>query len=147
MDPVSLAASILTLITASNATVSGLTRLWSLRRPPPYLDGTINEVTDFKAMLHLIHTTIESAESDLDEDVVIELRRLLDRAKAQLDAVHTILGRLFKDDGNGSQQPSLKAKAKLREVLGSNQQKFESLRQDLASIKSSLSVVLATTQM
>jgi hypothetical protein len=43
MDPISLAASIVTLISAANVTVTALTRLWSLRSRPRYLDVAINE--------------------------------------------------------------------------------------------------------
>lgn len=45
MEPISLAASIITLITATSAAASALTRLWGLRRDPEYLLPAINEVS------------------------------------------------------------------------------------------------------
>lgn len=44
MDPVSLAASILTLVGAASTTGSALTRLWGLRGSQDYVVSAINEV-------------------------------------------------------------------------------------------------------
>ncbi|KAF2117146.1 hypothetical protein BDV96DRAFT_644579 [Lophiotrema nucula] len=143
MEPASLAASILTLISASSATASVVGRLLALRERPRYLDPALNEITDFTAMLAVVHRTLEPAGESLAEDVRVELQQLLDRAKQRIDAFKDFLERkLLKGGQSKTTKPKLRPPAKFREILGQNKAEVDLFLQELASIKLNLGIVL-----
>ncbi|KAF2259503.1 hypothetical protein CC78DRAFT_620985 [Lojkania enalia] len=145
MDPVSLAASVVTLISATTVTASTLRGLWNLGSTPEYLVGALNEVTDFSAMLRLVHTALDAAENVLSEELKSEIERLVDRARGELEKFDRFLNeRLLKRGLENTDNPRLRRRAKFREVIGDNQNKIESFRKELVSIKSGLGVVVGT---
>ena len=101
-------------------------------------------MTDFKATLRVVQAAVDGFEDDIPNHVKSELERLLGRAKDQLNDFNLFLtDQILKNgriDENG--RPKLKRRAKIREILGENQTKVDSLRHALDSIKIGLGVIL-----
>ena len=146
MDPVSLAASIITLISAASTTGDFLKKVWSLRNHPGYLSAALNDITDFKAMLCLMLKTVESVEDSIDDDVRFGIESLIRRAESRLSDFRQFINNLFEDEpSTHSKTLRLRRRAKLNEVFGDNQRKVDGFREELTSIKSELGVLLQIT--
>lgn len=102
-------------------------------------------MTDFKAILRVVHTAVAGQEQHLPDHIKEEIDRLLRRAKDQLAAFNHFLTDQIVKDGkiDGNDIPKLKRRAKFREILGENQSRVDTLRQALDSVKIGLGVSLA----
>ena len=98
-------------------------------------------MNDFNTLIKSVQTTVNIAEDTLDADIAVELTRLLARAKATIEKYRYTLDNVFHIDGPSK----IKRRARMREVLGENERKVGILRQELASIRSSLVALLAIT--
>ncbi|KAI4660713.1 uncharacterized protein J4E79_005281 [Alternaria viburni] len=86
MEAIGLVASIITLVSAASHAASILERVLGLRGISLYVLGAINEVTDFKATLVLLQTTLEETQHQLPLDHRVEYDRLLDRSMGCINA-------------------------------------------------------------
>jgi hypothetical protein len=148
MEVVGLTASIITLISAATLTSSTLTRLWGLRGSPLYVDSALNEVTDFTATLTLVQSALNVAE--VPEDVHDQLEGLLSRAKDRLEAFDRYLKEeVLREDNNGNStdRPKLRRRAKFKQIVGEAQQQIDGLQQALLSTKANLTIALGVAQM
>ncbi|KZM20612.1 uncharacterized protein EKO05_0010889 [Ascochyta rabiei] len=84
MDPLSITASILAIITASEKTVKGLAKLRSFKHAVTEFSALINEVSDLRLILTQVGLLGAQLEQDLNEGPVIALRSLLRRAEQQV---------------------------------------------------------------
>jgi hypothetical protein len=148
MEAVGLTASIITLINAVTLTSSALTRLWGLRGCPLYVVLALNEVNDFNATLTLVQSALDVGE--VPDDVIIELERLIYRARQQLEGFDRYLKDhvLRKESGTFDiQAPKLKRRAKFMEIVGEAQHQIDGLQQGLLSIKVNLTLALGVGQL
>jgi hypothetical protein len=104
------------------------------------------QVTDFRAMLQLLHKTIEAPEQALEDDVKAEFERLLGRAKVLVDEFQMFMKGVYKTPDQESDR-SLRSRGKVREVLGANQRKVDILRKEFASLKTSFNLALQLTSL
>ncbi|KAF2185368.1 ankyrin [Zopfia rhizophila CBS 207.26] len=148
MDPLSISASIITLISAASAIEKGLKRLWSLRYAPENLEILINEVTDFRATLKLTNSAVDAIQES-DVEVLLTLKSLLIRAQTQLDAIKLFVEThlLKRGEMRDANHLRLSRRAKVREVLGESQRKLDALRKSLANTKTDLIMALTTINM
>jgi hypothetical protein len=147
MDVLGLAASIITLTSAVTLTGSTLTRLWGLRGSPLYVVSALNEVNDFTATLALVQSTLSEAE--VPKDVLAKLDGLLSRARYRLEAFDRYLKENVLRDVNrvhGINQPKLRRRAKLKEIVGEAQQQIDGLQRGLLSAKVNLTLALGVAQ-
>lgn len=78
----------------------------------------------------------------LDADIQTRLEGLLARAKLPIDAYRSFLDKVLVNPDIDKDSLKFKPAGKLREVLGENHRKLETLQRELASIKASLGAVL-----
>ncbi|KAF2870086.1 ankyrin repeat-containing domain protein [Massariosphaeria phaeospora] len=145
MEPVSLAASIITLVSATSATSTALARLWGARGVPDYVATALNEVTDFKAMLKVVHSVVNGVEESMSDDIKAELERLLGRAKTQLEVFATFLDEKVLKESGGENGPrtKLRRSAVIREAFGDLRDRINALREELVSIKIGMGVTIS----
>jgi len=149
MEAIGLVASIITLFSAASHVASILERVLSLRGIPIYVLGAINEVTDFKATLTLVQTSLEETQHQLPLEHRVEYNRLLGRATSCLDAftkhlLENVLRKREKAAG-ADKIMELKRRAKWMEVLGGGQaqSRINTFQQELASLKMSLVLAMS----
>ncbi|KAI4616133.1 uncharacterized protein J4E87_008868 [Alternaria ethzedia] len=148
MEAIGLVASIITLISAASHATSVLERVLGLRGISLYVLGAINEVSDFKATLTLVQTTLEETQHQLPLDHRVEYTRLLDRAMGCMNAFTKYLQKHVLRDREQvacvGKAMELKRRMKWTEVLGGGQTQCQinAFQQELASLK--LSFVLST---
>jgi hypothetical protein len=80
---------------------------------------------------------------NLDADIQTRIESLLASAKAPIDAYRTFLDKVLVNPDIDKDSLKFKPAGKLREILGDNHRKLETLQRELASIKGSLSAALS----
>ncbi|ORX94879.1 hypothetical protein BCR34DRAFT_608123 [Clohesyomyces aquaticus] len=147
MDPVSLAASIITLAAAASNTGAALQRLWELKQASENLSVIINEVTEFELVLAFVLEAVTSLQSPEHDRATKTLQIFLDRAEVQIkdikDFVQAQLACTDVGKFDAHTKPKMKKRGKLKEILGENQRKLEPLRQQLVSTKLGLLIALS----
>jgi hypothetical protein len=145
MEPVGLAASIITLISAASLASATITRAYGLRGCPESVLTSLNEVEDFKGVL----LVAQQALGDLDYDNEY-VNRLLARARTRIEAFDTFLKeKVLRDEIRPTNDATirLRKRAKWREITGELQVEIDTLKQELSSIKQSLNVALTTAHL
>lgn len=165
MEPVSLVASILTLITATQATAKVILNWWEAYHGSATLSKAMNEVrrhgledvahfsqtllliglqaNDFLAMLELARTTLGSPgiEETVDHNILARIETLIADSKRQVDAFQASLStpaqgsKIVKDN-------SRRISRFIRNVSGETQRELEVLCKELTSITIKLNTIL-----
>ncbi|RWA04179.1 hypothetical protein EKO27_g10925 [Xylaria grammica] len=92
MDPLSLAASIIAVITAAGQISKGLRSLYELRHAPQEVLALANEVNELQALLYLVQkATGNVSTSYLAAEDQLILKRLLDSAKEPLEELDGLI--------------------------------------------------------
>ncbi|KAI9881095.1 MAG: hypothetical protein M1830_008253 [Pleopsidium flavum] len=92
MDPLSVTASVLTVVGAAGAVLKSLKKLSSFRRAPEEVHELIDEVSDLQTVLRDIETFLqERRENDRSLHRVLGLSVLLERAKDKLLELDSII--------------------------------------------------------
>ncbi|KAI9873434.1 MAG: hypothetical protein M1830_000415 [Pleopsidium flavum] len=92
MDPLSVTASVLTVVGAAGAVLKSLKKLSSFRRAPEEVHALIDEVSDLQTVLRDIETFLqERRENDRSLHRVLGLSVLLERAKDKLLELDSII--------------------------------------------------------
>ncbi|GAW18675.1 hypothetical protein ANO14919_081560 [Xylariales sp. No.14919] len=92
MDPLSLTASIIAVITAAGQISKGLRSLYELRHAPQEVLALANEVNELQALLYLIQkATGNVSTSDLAAEDQLILKRLLDSVKEPLEELDGLI--------------------------------------------------------
>ncbi|KAF2743557.1 hypothetical protein M011DRAFT_219252 [Sporormia fimetaria CBS 119925] len=138
MDPLSVAGSVLAVLTAAGKTSQGLERLYSLKDAPKELMCLINEVSSMRTMLKMVELLLVSLR---DEDstslrsALHELDALHNQASAALHDLDTLIANKLKKPGKGSPE-TLRASStgflRERTTLGQMQQRFASITRSLS---------------
>jgi len=153
MEAIGLVASIITLVSAASHAASILERVLGLRGIFLYVLGAINEVTDFKATLVLLQTTLEETEHQLPLDHGVEYDRLFDRSTGCMNAFTKYLRKNVLREREkmacADKVMELKRRAKWMEVLGGGQAQCQinAFQQELASLKLSFVLVMSVTNL
>lgn len=84
MDPLSLCASILAIVTAAQSSVKGLRELKRCWKGPQEIDKLIDEIESLQATLHNVAAFIEGAKSTLYSE---SLSRPVDRAGTIIQSI------------------------------------------------------------
>ena len=153
MEAIGLVASIITLVSAASHAASILERVLGLRGISLYVLGAINEVTDFKATLVLLQTTLEETQHQLPLDHRVEYDRLLDRSMGCMNAFTKHLRKnVLRERENAAcadKAMELKRRAKWMEVLGGSQaqSRINTFQQELASLKMSFVLAMSATNL
>lgn len=146
MEAIGLVASIITLISAATLAGSALDRVWGLKGVPFYILPALNEVNDFKASLTFLQTTLSNGQHVISAAAEVEIDRLLVRAHECMRTFNEYLKEKVLREGElttDNKTPKLRKRAKFREVIGQARCPIDAQRQELASIRHSLSLTLA----
>ncbi|CAI6330864.1 unnamed protein product [Periconia digitata] len=138
MDPLSITASILAIVGASEQAVKGLAKLRALKDAPAELSALINEVSDLRAVLAQICFLGVQLEQASNNGPVIALRSLLDRANGQiLELDQCIQHDISKPEATNP------GRIKVSRVSWTlHQKRVSSLRQDLRTTRLNLGTAL-----
>ena len=94
MDPLSITASVLTLLAAANSVAKGLNKLASIRGAPAAVLALNNEVSDLRLVLieaePLLKRHADTAVSPMTGDRTLQLS--IDKAKERLTDLESIIG-------------------------------------------------------
>ena len=134
MDPLSLTASIITLLGTGNAIVCGLEQLASLRQAPNTILALNNEISDFRLVALEANTILREHQDQTHKGstnslFAINLGPILDHAREKLLELEKLLEyRLTSPGANGE--------ARLNRLAWFYQQnKFKQIQEDFRSIK------------
>ena len=134
MDPLSLTASLITVVGAVKQVKKGLRQLKGLHNAPRELDDLLDENSQFEAILKALDNTPWKC-----NDVRPELQTVLSKAHAKLNDFDALIQYTLTEAGTSSKVDRLQWVRRRREV--------EELRQDLKIIMSRIvSLVGVETQ-
>jgi hypothetical protein len=138
MDPLSITASIITLMVTASAIAKTLK---DLRGASSKFQVIADELLDFQGLLRQASSIIEGNEVTIPEDQLHELSRLLNRAKEKFNELNTIIqNRLVRSREGGKTKVSKVAWAKYISQI-------TALQVDMTSIKHSLGALLNSMSM
>ena len=84
MDPLSITASIVTILGAADRCVKGVAKLRALKHASSELSALINEVADLQTVLTQVVALSQQLQRDCSDGSVTALKSLLKRAEEQL---------------------------------------------------------------
>ncbi|KAL8939547.1 MAG: hypothetical protein Q9216_003307 [Gyalolechia sp. 2 TL-2023] len=144
MDPVSVAASVLTLLGAAATAGRALDRLSSLKHAPDHLIALVNEVSDLRVVLHNVRDAVqERAKTSQDCG---NLAYIVQRASLKMSELNRLIyGNLVKTGGTGCNSIADEdtVKASRRSFLR-HSGKIKELKDGLKELKLSLLVAMGT---
>ncbi|KAL8947627.1 MAG: hypothetical protein Q9222_006114 [Ikaeria aurantiellina] len=143
MDPVSVAASVLTVLGAAATAARTLDQISALRHAPDHLIALVNEVSDLRVVLHNIRDAIQGRAHSSQE--CGNLSYIVQRANQKLSELNRLIyGSLLKSsNGCNSLNDDDTIKASRRAFLRHNG-KIKSLKEEIQEIKMSLLVAMGT---
>ncbi|KAI4174725.1 MAG: hypothetical protein LQ343_002096 [Gyalolechia ehrenbergii] len=144
MDPVSVAASLLTLLGAAATAGRALDRLSSLKHAPDHLIALVNEVSDLRVVLHNVRDAVQVRAKTTQE--CGNLAHIVHRASVKMSELNRLIyGNLVKTGGTGcnslADEDTVKAS---RRAFLRHSGKIRALKDDLQELKLSLLVAMGT---
>jgi hypothetical protein len=141
MDPLSLAASVITLASLAASTCSAISELRSLCKGlPGRLHAVNNEVADLELVLTQVATLLKERATLLGSPQSVEaIPHLLIRARNKLNELRAIVDRLTTTSAN-SKIPLLGAS-----IWRKEQVHLQTLQEDIRTVKSSLNILLGAS--
>ncbi|KAK0639490.1 hypothetical protein B0T16DRAFT_497573 [Cercophora newfieldiana] len=97
MDPLSVAASIVALVSATSKICQTLNRLWDLRKASEDVLLLANEVTDLQALLDILHDALLALDGPAVPPIqqpIAALRTFIDRAVAHTSDLDALLSKI-----------------------------------------------------
>ena len=91
MDPLSITASIVTILAVADKCVKGIAKLRALNRAPSELSALINEVADLQTILTQVVALCQPLQKNRSDGSVIALKSLLKRGEEQLLALNALV--------------------------------------------------------
>ena len=133
VDPLSIAASIVTLIGATKVASEGLGRVASLRHAPQHVSDLKNEIDGLHRIVQAVHDLIIQRHNELAHSISIDvLRRALVKTESTLSTLDQLISnKLIVQDRDG--EDKLGKCAWLRTAT-----KIENLRKEIQSDKNEL---------
>lgn len=139
MDPLSLAASVITVASLAASTCSAIAELRSLCKGlPGRLHAVTNEVADLELVLTQVAALLKER-ATLPSSALDPIPHLLNRARNKLQELAAIVDRL-KAVSRNSKLPLLGAKAWRKE-----HGHLQTLQDDIRTVKSNLNVLLGAS--
>ncbi|KAI4184709.1 MAG: hypothetical protein L6R41_004570, partial [Letrouitia leprolyta] len=144
MDPVSVAASVLTLLGAAATAGRALERLSTLKHAPDNLVALVNEVSDLRVVLHNVRDAVQERVKTSQE--CGNLAYVVHRASVKMSELNRLIyGNLVKTGGTGcnslAEEDTVKAS---RRAFLRHSGKIKALKDDLQELKMSLLVAMGT---
>ncbi|KAL8687366.1 MAG: hypothetical protein Q9218_006442 [Villophora microphyllina] len=142
MDPISIAASLLTVLGAAATAGRALDHLSSLRHAPDSLIALVNEVSDLRVVLHNVRDAVQ--ERTKTSQQCGNLSFIVQRASQKLSELNRLIyGNLLKTGGCNSLDDDDTIKASRLAFLRRSG-KIKSLKDDIQGIKMSLLISMST---
>ncbi|KAL8956008.1 MAG: hypothetical protein Q9183_006451, partial [Haloplaca sp. 2 TL-2023] len=139
MDPVSVAASVLTVIGAAATAARTLDHLSSLKHAPDTLVALVNEVSDLRVVLHNVRDAVQDRAKSSQE--CGNLSFIVQRASSKLSELNRLIfGNLLKTDGLGDDDTIRASRTAFLRHSG----KLKSLKEDIQEIKMSMLIAIGT---
>lgn len=141
MDPLSLAASVITVASLAASTCSAISRLRSLAKGlPGRLHAVGNEVADLELVLTEVATLLKERTNLLRSEQPLEsIPHLLTQAEIKLKELNAILDRLTAASTN-SKVPLLGAS-----IWRKEHGRLQTLQEEIRSVKSNLNILLGAS--
>ncbi|KAK4664848.1 uncharacterized protein QC763_508160 [Podospora pseudopauciseta] len=143
MDPLSLAASIITVASLAASTCSAISELRSLCKClPGRIHAIGNEVADLEVVLSQVATLVKERSNLLgSQQTINSIPHLLIEARLKLNQLASIVER-FTAASSEYKIPVLKAGIWLKE-----QGRLQTLQEDIPTVKSSLNILLGASNL
>ena len=141
MDPLSLAASVITVATVATQTGNVFLKLRGLHKAiPGRLHALNNEVVDIELVLHQVAVVVREREGlPAREREQGDLEHLLVQAKTKLGELRAMVNRLCESCVNG------KSTVFRGYIWQKEQERLQGLRKEINSVKCSLNIILGTS--
>lgn len=137
MDPLSVTASIITLLGASEGIVKGVSTLLVLHNAPAEVSELLDEVNDLRAVLSQVASLGNRLPEEPFHGPVISLKNHLNRANEQLHEIdHLMNTKLIKICEDQNPRPSRRAWLRLRDRLRSAQRDLQNTRINIGTLLS-----------
>ncbi|KAL8868130.1 MAG: hypothetical protein Q9174_005196 [Haloplaca sp. 1 TL-2023] len=139
MDPVSVAASVLTVLGAAATAARTLDHLSSLKHAPDTLVALVNEVSDLRVVLHNVRDAVQDRAESSQE--CGNLSFIVQRASSKLSELNRLIfGNLLKTDGLGDDDTIKASQTAFLRHSG----KLKALKEDIQEIKMSMMIAMGT---
>ncbi|KAL8912723.1 MAG: hypothetical protein Q9172_007453 [Xanthocarpia lactea] len=144
MDPISVAASILTVLGATATAATALNHLCQARHASQHLIALVNEVSDLRVVLHNVRDAVEERARTAQECGNLGL--IVQRATLKLSELNQLIyGNLLKTKAacnNPKDDDTIKAS---RRAFLRHSGKIKSLKEDIRDIKMSMMIAMGAT--
>jgi hypothetical protein len=137
MDPLSIIASSITLITAATAITK---KLRSLSGTNDELLVVIDELSDFRSLLQQTKSLIDGNQASIPEDQLTGLSGLLERAKTKFAELDTIIQNHVRSGASGKIRASKVVWMKQRSQIAALRESLRSLKLSLNTLLNNMSV-------
>ncbi|KAL8792114.1 MAG: hypothetical protein Q9195_005289 [Heterodermia aff. obscurata] len=137
-DPLSLAASIITVATVAAQTSKAIAKLRVLNELPGRLQALKNEITDLEVVLHHIHSLVEERKVMPGADQT-SLANLLERANLKLLELATVIDRIGKSCVGGGKLVNRAAS------WWKEKPRVQALQDDIREVKGNLNILLGAS--
>ena len=138
MDPLSVTASIVTLLAASGSIVGGLEKLSSLREAPDIILALNNEISDFRLVIYELTNYLQqdpAGSPSRAQAFSTQILPILDRARSKLTELESIIEyRLVLPGSNGSIRLNKTAWFWERQKVKRIQEEIRSTRTNLVAV-------------
>ena len=139
MDPLSISASVLTVVGAISSTSRIVKKIASLRGAPEAISALNNEISDLQLVLRAVETMLQSNTDSVKPFTDNGMQELLDRAKGKLLELDILLEyQIMTVDDNKKPKINFPAWARKQGKIRQLQQDLRSARLNLATIVGSL---------
>ncbi|KAL9017831.1 MAG: hypothetical protein Q9185_004846 [Variospora sp. 1 TL-2023] len=144
MDPISVAASLLTVLGAAATAGRALDRLSSLRHAPDHLVALVNEISDLRVVLHNVRDAVQGRAKTSQE--CGNVAYIVQRASQKMSELNRLIyGNLVKTPSSGchslGDDDTIKAS---RTKFLRHSGKIRSLKDDIQELKMSLLIAMGT---
>ncbi|KAI0856242.1 ankyrin repeat-containing domain protein [Xylaria cubensis] len=142
MDPLSLTASIIAVITAAGQVTKGLRTLYELRHAPEEVLALADEVNEFQALTYLVQkATRNVSTSDLASEDQLILKRLLDSAKEPLEELDELIAVCIRKANTSNNESGVYSKISFKAWIRSRKS-IGSLKERLLRAQRNISTAL-----
>ncbi|KAH6988896.1 hypothetical protein BKA56DRAFT_246465 [Ilyonectria sp. MPI-CAGE-AT-0026] len=98
MDPLSITASVLAVLGAVGQTAKALKKLWGLKDAPEELASLVNEVSNWRMVLLMMHDSLErigTTEEESTGEVLTAIRDILQQSQDVLQELDTVVSEVL----------------------------------------------------
>ena len=134
MDPLSVTASVLTILGVAGQVTKGIAKVRALHHAPAELSSLINEVSDLRAVLSQVASFSNQLEEERLRGPVVALKSHLSRAMDQLHALDNLINaKLLKVRADGTTKMSRTAWVRLKSDVEVIQRELRNIRVNIGT--------------